>query len=378
MPHKKYPAEEEQAPRSGRPPAHIGGLASQNDLPPGPSIGIDHMVIDGKPVSIREQGVIEKPFGRLLHFEADLTGRRPPILVVAPLSGMRAEILYDMILGMLPRHDVYCLAWKDAADVSARDGPFGLEDNITYVVEMIRYLGGATHVIGLCQSALPALAAAAILAEDPVRPATLTLLGGKLDTRISPTRIDLLTRGLPLAWFKNYVIATVPASRRGHGRRVYTGSTELMMLSTYLFRHCASGGELLAKFLHDDGSDALGHPFFRLFFSIDDVPAEFFLDTVARVFHQAALAEGRLAWRGTKIAPERITKTALLTIEGGMDDISGPGQTQIAHDLCAGIPSERRGHLLCTHAGHVGLFFGCRWRKEVLPHISRFIRENGN
>ena len=142
MPHKKHPAEEEQAPRSGRPPAHIGGLASQNDLPLGPRIGIEHIVIDGRLVSIRELSVVEKPFGRLLHFEADLTGQRPPILLVAPLSGMRAEILYDMILGLLPRHDVYCLAWKDAADVPLRDGPFGLEDNITYVVEMIRYLGG--------------------------------------------------------------------------------------------------------------------------------------------------------------------------------------------------------------------------------------------
>lgn len=335
-------------------------------------------MIDGTSVSVRELSSIEKPFGRLLHFEADLTGRRPPILIVAPLSGMRAEILYDMILGMLPCHDVHCLAWRDAADVPAGDGPFGLEDNITYILEVIRYLGGGTHVIGLCQSALPALAAAAILAEDPVQPATLTLLGGKLDTRIGPTRVDLLTRSLPLAWFENHAIATVPAFRRGHGRRVYPGSTELMMLSTYLFRHCASGGELLSKFLHDDGSDALGHPFFRLFFSIDDVPAEFFLDTVARVFHEAALADGQLAWQGTTITPERITGTALLTIEGEADDISGPGQTQIAHDLCAGIPAERRGHLLCLRTGHLGLFFGSRWRQEVLPHISRFIRENGN
>lgn len=378
MPHKKHSAEEEQAPRSDIPRAHISGPTTHSDLPLGPRIGIEHVVIDGRLVSLRELSVVEKSFGQLLHFEVDLTGQRPPILLVAPLSGVKAEILYDMILGLLPWHDVYCLAWKDAADVPAGDGPFRLKDNITYVVETIRYLGAGTHVIGLCQSALPALAAAAILAEDPGRPATLTLLGGKLDTRINPTRVDLLTRSLPLAWFENCSISTVPASRRGHGRRVYPGSTELMMLSTYLFRHCASGGELLAKFFHDDGSDAAGHPFSKLFFSIDDVPAEFFLDTVALVFQQAALAEGHLAWQGTTITPERITGTALLTIEGEADDISGPGQTRIAHDLCAGIPAERRGHLLCPHTGHVGLFFGCRWRQEVLPHISRFIRENGN
>nr|WP_281418148.1 polyhydroxyalkanoate depolymerase [Ancylobacter dichloromethanicus] len=378
VPHKKHSAEEEQAPRSGRPRAHISGLTTQNDLPLGPRIGIEHIVIDGRLVSVRELSVVEKSFGRLLHFEADLTGQRPPILLVAPLSGMRAEILYDMILGLLPWHDVYCLAWKDAADVPAGDGPFRLEDNITYVVETIRYLGAGTHVIGLCQSALPALAAAAILSEDLGRPATLTLLGGKLDTRINPTRVDLLTRSLPPAWFENCAISTVPASRRGHGRRVYPGSTELMMLSTYLFRHCASGGELLAKIFQDDGSDAVGHPFLRLFCQTYDVPAEFFLDTVALVFQQSALAEGHLAWQGTTITPERITGTALLTIEGEADDISGPGQTRIAHDLCEGIPAERRGHLLCPHTGHVGLFFGSRWRQEVLPHISRFIRENGN
>ncbi len=336
------------------------------------------MLIEGRRVSLRERGVVDKSFGQLLHFEADLTAERPPLLLVAPLSGMKAEILYDMILGLLPRHDVYCLAWKDAADVPLADGPFGLEDNISYVTEMIRYLGAGTHVIGLCQSALPALAAAAILAEDPARPATLTLLAGKLDTRINPAGVDLLSRSLPLAWFETCSITTVPASRRGHGRRVYPGSTELMMLSTYLFRHCASGGELLARFFHDDGSDSAGHPFPRLFFSIEDVPAEFFLDTVAQVFQRAALARGRLAWQGTMVDPGRITRTALLTIEGTADDISGPGQTHVAHDLCAGIPAERRGRLTCPQAGHLGLFFGTRWRQDVLPHINRFIRETAD
>jgi poly(3-hydroxybutyrate) depolymerase len=334
------------------------------------------MMIDGRSVGVRERSLISKPFGRLLHFETPLTARRPPILLVEPLSGMAAGILYDMIQGMLPCHDVYCLAWRNAADVPANEGPFGLEDNIAYVVEMIRHLGGGTHVIGLCQSALPALAATAILAEEPARPATLTLLAGKLDTRINPTRVDLLTRGLPLAWFNDYLITAVPASRRGRGRRVYPGDIELMMLSTYLLRQCASGGELLAKFLHDDGSDAAGHPFSRLFFSIEDVPAEFFLDTVARVFHRAALAEGQLTWRGAAIAPEHISATALLTIEGGKDDISGPGQTRVAHDLCKGVRDEKRGHLLCPHTGHFGLFFGDHWRREVLPYLTRFIKEN--
>lgn len=232
-------------------------------------------------------------------------------------------------------------------------------------------------MIGLCQSALPALAAAAILAGEPERPATLTLMGGKLDTRINPTRVDFLARCLPTAWFEDFVITSVPADRRGHGRRVYPGRAESVMLAAYLTRHCASGGELFAKLLYDDGSDASAHPFRRLFFSIDDVPAEFFLDTIDQVFHRTALAEGRLAWRGTVIAPGRITETALLTVEGQDDDISGLGQTRIAHDLCTGIPAERQDHLFCPHAGHVGLFFGSGWRRDVLPYVSRFIRANG-
>jgi len=370
----------ERAPRPDatcRCTAPFVAVAARDDLLPGPSVGIDRATIDGT-VGVRERSVVEKPFGRLLHFEIDPARPRPTALLVAPLSGVRTGILYDMIVGLLPCHDVYCFAWRDAGDVLAADGPFLLEDNIGYVVEMIRHLGAGTHVIGLCQSALPALAAAAILAEEPERPATLTLMGGKLDTRISPTRVDMLARCLPTEWFEDFVISTVPAGRKGRGRRVYPGSAESIMLAAYLTRHCASGGELFAKLLHDDGSDPSGHPFHRLFFSIDDVPAEFFLDTVAQVFHRSALAEGRLAWRDTVVAPDRIAGTALLTVEGQEDDISGAGQTRIAHDLCTVIPAGRRDHLLCSRTGHLGLFFGAGWRRDILPRVSRFIRENAS
>lgn len=348
---------------------------TSSNLQPGPKIGIDYAVIDGKRVNVREMCAVDRPFGRLLHIATDLATSRPRLLVVAPLSGMRAGILYDMILRLLPRHEVYCLAWKDAADVPAECGPFGLEDNITYIVEMMRHLGSDIHVIGLCQSASPALAATAVLAGEAVRPATLTLLGGKLDTRISPTRVDLMTRSLPLAWFEN-VITTVPPSRRGSGRLVYPGSIEWMMLSTYLLRHLASGDELFTELVHDDGGDVSGRPFSRLFFELDDVPAEFYLDTIAQVFHEAALADRTLTWQGENIALERITETALLTIEGETDDISGLGQTKVAHDLCPRIPMERRDHLLYPRTGHIGLFFGTRWQQEIAPCISRFVHEN--
>ena len=280
-----------------------------------------------------------------------------------------------MVSGLLDHHDVYCLIWKDAGDIPVEEGPFGLEHNIRYVVESLTQTGRA-HVIGLCQSALPALAATAIVASEPNRPATLTLLGGKLDTRINPTRLDSLARRYPLSWFEEFVVTTVPSFRRGHGRRVYPATTELMMLSVYLMRNLWSGGELFRKILYDDGADPVHHSFLRSFFAVADIPAEFFLDTIACVFHNSALAQGGLTWKGTKIAPENILDTALFTIEGELDDISGLGQTHIAHDLCPRIPPGWRERFHCRQAGHLGLFYGDTWRREVLPRVISFIRQH--
>lgn len=340
-------------------------------------MGIDKAVIGGKSVPVQEQILTERPFSRLLRFQMDRTSKGPRVLLVAALSGMRSTILRDMILGLLCGHEVHCLTWRDAAEVPVERGPFGLDDNIADVVQMLGFLGEETHVIGLCQSALPVLVAAAVLAGKPTQPETLTLIGGKLDTRVNPTRVDNLARSLSLEWFADHALTTVSAFRPGHGRRVYPGSAEFMMLSTYLFRHCASGGELLGKILHDDGEDPLGHPFLQLFWSVVDVPAEFFLDTITRVYHNATLAEGQFVWRGTRIAPDAITSSPLLTVEGEADDISGLGQTRVAHDLCRRIPVERRGHFLCPRVGHLGLIYGTAWRRDVLPRISQFIRENG-
>lgn len=318
-----------------------------------------------------------RPFGRLIRLEQDATLGAPRVLLVAPLSGMRAALLWDMMLGLAAEHDAHLLAWNDAADVPAALGRFGLEDNVAYVLDAVRRLGPGAHLIGLCQSALPALAAASLLAAggDPSMPATLTLIGGKLDTRISPTRVDRLTRSLPLAWFERQVIGTVPAGRRGEGRRVYPASVERALLLAYLFRHLAGGGELLGKLLMDDGEDPLGHPFIAHLLEADDLPAEFFLDVVAQVFHDAALAEGRLAWRGVPVDPAAVAGTALLTVEGEADDVSAPGQTRVAHRLCARVPDGRRRHLSCPGTGHFGLFHGAVWRGRVLPTFRGFARE---
>ena len=333
------------------------------------------MVIAGSRVSIRERTLMERPFGRLLRFVTDDAVGKPRTLIVAPLSGMRSEMMYDMILGLLPDHDVHLLCWTDAADVPLEHGPFGFDDNIAYIVDALHHLGAGVHMIGLCQSALPALAATAVLAgrADQASPATLTLIGGKLDTRIHPGRVDHLALNCSLDWLERYVIRTVPAGRAGHGRQIYPAEFEWMLLSIHVFRHFTTGGDLLGKMLHDDGVDAARHPFSRLLFSLANVPAEFFLETIARVFQESALPRGQLAWRGEPVTPSAITGTALLTIEGELDDIAGRGQTHVAHDLCTGVPAERQAQFLCPQVGHFGLFHGAAWRGLVLPRIRNFI-----
>lgn len=199
-------------------------------------------------------------------------------------------------------------------------------------------------------------------------------MGGKLDTRINPTRTDTLTRRWPLEWYQNFVVSTVPDFKAGHGRRVYPASTEVMMLWAYFVRNFWSGGELFGKVLRDDGVDPIHYPFVNTFFSVSAVPAEFYIDTVDQVFRHSALAEGQLTWRGNRVALENITDTALLTVEGEYDDISGIGQTEVAHRLCREIPSGRRAHFMSRGTGHLGLFYGGMWRAQVLPRLASFIQ----
>lgn len=341
----------------------------------GPSvIGVGAAAIDGRLVPVEEQVLIEHPFGRLIRFDAPSGAARDPMLVIAPLSGMRASLLHDLITDLLAEHDVHLLMWRDAAEVPFACGPFGLEDNIADTIEAIRWLGGESHVIGLCQSAFPALAAVSLLAasHEPV-PASLTLIGGKIDTRVNPARVDRLVCARGLDWYENNVITTVKAGHAGEGRRVYSASLERLMLSAYFFRQMMGGGELVHKFINDDGDDPRGHPFFDLFFAVTNLPAEFFLDNIKHVFREASLPRRRFFWRGTRVVPACISRSALLTIEGERDDIAPPGQSRAAHDLCLAIPASRREHFLCPEAGHFDLFHGAIWRRAILPRVMGFI-----
>jgi poly(3-hydroxybutyrate) depolymerase len=344
-----------------------------------PEIGLDRVAIGGRVVRVRERSVLERPFCHLVHLERETERGDPVVLVVTPLSGHFSVLLRDFLAALLPEHDLFLTDWVDAREVEPGEGAFGIGDNIGYVLNFLRHLGSDVHIIALCQSAMPALAATAVIAssEGEIAPRTLTLFNGMLDTRIARTRIDRLVQRYPLAWFERHAIARVPVPFPGQGRAVYPAEFQRAALFAYLGRHIATGGELLGKLLNDDSEDPKGHPFFEAFFSVMDLPAEFFLETIRLVFHDAALARGWLAWRGSRVDLSAIARTALMTIEGEYDDVSGPGQTRVAHELCANIPEPLRAHYVQQGVGHLGTFHGRIWREAVAPRIRSFIRGVG-
>jgi poly(3-hydroxybutyrate) depolymerase len=342
-----------------------------------PELAFDRIAVRGRPVAVAQRLIVARPFCRLVHLERDLGAGNPRVLVVAPLSGHFTALLRDLLAALLAEHDVYVTDWADARDVPLDQGEFGVEENIAYLIDFVRCLGGRTHLIGLCQSAMPALAATALLSRHGAvaPPRSLTLINGMLDTRIDPTRIDRLARRHAREWFERNAISEVPQGYPGQGRRVYPAFLQHAALIAYLARHLASGGELLGKVLHDDGADPDAPSFLELFLSVMDLPARFFLDIIELVFRAQALPKGRLLWRGEEVAPAAIRETALMTVEGEHDDVSAPGQTRIAHALCSGIPAHRRMHYRQAGVGHFGTFHGRAWRHEVMPRLRAFIRE---
>jgi poly(3-hydroxybutyrate) depolymerase len=294
---------------------------------------------------------------------------------VAPLSGHPAALLRDMVAGLLPAHEVCLVAWEDAREVPLAAGPFGLEHNIAQVRGFLRELGPGTHLVGLCQSCIPALAATALLAAagDAAEPRSLSLIAGPIDVRAAPTRIAHLLAPQPLHALERHGMATVPPSCRGAGRRVYPAAQRLAALMLHLRNHIACSGELFRKLVCDDGLDPERHPFLELYTAVVDLPAELVLDTVRLVYQEHALARGRLSCEGVPVDPGAILRTPLLTIEGGRDDVVAPGQTRAAHALCRNLPPERHRHHLEPLAGHFGLFHGAIWRERVLPVLAAFI-----
>lgn len=349
-----------------------------------PAFGLTETTVRGRPVAVSEEVVARWPFCELRRFRREATGanlRDPRILIVAPMSGHHATLLRDTVAALLPAHDVLITDWVDARRVPIANGPFGLDDYIAYLVEMLRTLGPGTSVLAVCQPSVPALAATALLAadDDPCQPASLILMGGPIDARVNPTGPNLLAAAQSRAWFEQVAITQVPFYYPGAFRRVFPGFLQLSgFMSMNLDRHIGAHIGFFKHLIEGDGDSAEAHRrFYDEYLSVMDLPAEFYLDTVERVFQRFELAGGTFDWRGRRVDPAAIRQTALLTIEGERDDISAPGQTRAAHDLCVNIPPHRRLHHVQPDVGHFGIFNGRRWREQVMPLVRGFIRSRG-
>jgi poly(3-hydroxybutyrate) depolymerase len=349
-----------------------------------PEWGIDGTVVGGQKVPIHIREVWQRPFCRLLHFERVFahSPRRPQpkMLIVAPMSGHFATLLRGTVEAFLHNHDVYITDWSDARTVPLADGRFDLDDYIDYVISILHFLGGDTHVIAVCQPSVPVLAAAAVMEanDDPYVPRSMTLMGGPIDTRVNPTIVNKLAEARGVDWFRRNVITKVPFPHAGVMRDVYPGFLQLHgFVSMNLDRHIEAHRNLFKHLVGGDGDSAQKHrEFYDEYLAVMDLSAEFYLQTVDTVFVRHALPTGQMTHRGRPIDPARIKRVALLTVEGEHDDISGVGQTKAAHDLCVNIPASRKAHWLQPTVGHYGVFNGSRFRAEIAPRIADFILSN--
>ncbi|HEV2551206.1 MAG TPA: polyhydroxyalkanoate depolymerase [Stellaceae bacterium] len=333
------------------------------------------------PVAVSERAVMRHPFCTLLHFKKEMAVEQPKVLLVAPLSGHFATLLRGTVETLLPEHDVYITDWVNARNVPMLYGRFDLDDHIDLIISFIRELGPETHVIAVCQPSVPVLAAVALLgAEDTAAaPRTMTLMGGPIDTRRNPTVVNKLATSRSLSWFERNVIATVPPRYAGQFRRVYPGFLQLAGFMTMnLDRHVTAHMDLFKHLVRGDGESAEStRRFYNEYMSVMDLPADFYLQTVSRVFQQHALPLGRFVSRGRKVEPRAIARTALFCVEGENDDICAVGQTAAALDLCSGLPGAKKAHHVQPKVGHYGVFNGKRWRSETYPKVRDFIAANG-
>ena len=347
-----------------------------------PDFAIAETTVHGQKASVIEDVVLAKPFANLVHFKRDpaVVGHRhdPKVLVVAPMSGHYATLLRGTVQAMLPEHDVYITDWNDARDVPVVMGGFDLDDYIDYVIDFVHHLGPDTNIIAVCQPSVPVLAATAVMAanNDPLQPASITLMGGPIDTRRNPTVVNKLAMERPVSWFENNVIATVPFPNAGFMRRVYPGFIQLTGFMTMnLERHTTAHVDLFNNLVKGDCDSVKSHKdFYEEYLAVMDLTAEFYLQTVKTVFQDHALPRGTMKHRGRRVDCSAITRTALITIEGERDDISGVGQTQAAHDLCSSLSPDLRFHYMQPGVGHYGVFNGTRWRTEIQPRIRDMIR----
>jgi polyhydroxyalkanoate depolymerase len=342
-----------------------------------PDYGIRSVTVGGEMVAVTEQVVAHTAFGDLLRFRKDGDPVQPRILLVAPLSGHFATLLRNTVETLLPENDVYITDWRNARDAPLSEGAFGFDEYVAHVIDFLTAIGPGAHLIGVCQPCAHALAAVALMAEDdhPATPRSVTLMAGPVDTRIGPTAVNELATSHPIEWFEKELISTVPCRFAGAGRRVYPGFTQLTaFMLMNLGRHFDSHVDMFTLLATGRREEAEGSKtFYDEYFAVLDLTAEFYLETVSRVFQQHLLPKGELIWRNRRVDPRAIRKTALMTVEGERDDICSVGQTVAAHDLCPSIFANRKRHHLQPGVGHYGVFSGRKWQTQIYPQVRNMI-----
>jgi polyhydroxyalkanoate depolymerase len=333
--------------------------------------------ITEREVPVREVPVEVTPFGTLLHFAKDTPIAQPRVLVVAPLSGHFATLLRGTVETLLPENDVFITDWHNGRDIPLADGVFGFDEYIDHLIRFLEVLGPGTHLVAVCQPCVAALAATAVMAQagNPALPRSMTLMAGPIDCRINPTKVNALATGQSIEWFEDNLITRVPRRYRGAGRRVYPGFLQLTaFLAMNLERHVSAHINLIDHLAAGEAEDAAAsRHFYDEYFAVLDLTAEFYLETVKRIFQDFDLPLGRLKWHGQHVEPRAIRKTALLTVEGERDDICSLGQTMAAQELCSGLRPYRKKHHMQAGVGHYGVFSGTRWNKQIYPIVRNVI-----
>jgi poly(3-hydroxybutyrate) depolymerase len=345
-----------------------------------PDWDIASVMVEGRLSDVDVRPVVTTPFATLRHFDKPAASGQPRALLVGPISGHFATLLRPTVRTLLADHDVFVLDWHNARDIPLDEGRFGLDEYIDHVVQALRYLGPDSHVLAVCQPAPLVLAAVAVQAAagDAAQPRSLTLIAGPIDTRVNPGRINRIADRCPLSFYERFLTSRVPGSYPGAGRRVYPGITQLTsFMSLNTRRHVSSHLELYRALVTDDVDTAARiRDFYDEYGAVMDVPAEFYLETLQHIFMEHDLPRGTFTWRGQRVNPSVIRDTALLTVEGALDDMCPPGQTEAAHRLCAGIAPKDKHHHLQEGVGHYGVFAGSRWESEIYPVIRDFIADH--
>lgn len=347
-----------------------------------PAYGIDQVEVAGRMVPVVEEQAFRTPFGTLLHFRKEGVADQPPVLLAAPLSGHFATLLRETVRTLLQDHDVYITDWHNARDVALRHGAFGLDDYVGHMIGFIDAVhqdsgGQPVHVVAVCQPCVAALAACAVMAEDghEAQPRTLTLMAGPVDCRVNPTEVNRLAVEKPIEWFERHLISHVPLPHAGFMRRVYPGFVQLTaFMSMNLERHVKSFEDIYHHLFNGEveKADAI-RTFYEEYLAVNDLPAEFYLETVNKVFQTYDLPRGVLTYRGRTVDPAAIRRTWLFTVEGERDDICSVGQTVAAHDLCASVRPYMKNHHIQTGVGHYGVFSGRKWSQQIYPRVRETI-----